>query len=616
MTPDPGLDAVLRHLKEERGSDFTGYKRASLERRVRRRMQTVGVETYDAYLDRLMLDQAEFAALFDTLLINVTSFFRDAEAWAYLTERLVPDILDRAPTGPLRFWSAGCASGQEPFSLAIVLAQALGHDQLRDRVKIYATDIDEASLDQARRAVFTDREVASLPASATHYLEPSDESGRYRLRGEVRRAVIFGRNDLVQDAPISHVDLLLCRNTLMYFDAETQAKVLRRFHFALQPQGVLFLGKAEMLLSRSATFGPLDMKRRFFRKVDDGRGRTSGRFADSVALPAPRGPGVDVIAAAVQSSPLAQLVVDVQGRLALANHRAETLFGLSARDLGSVLQDLQLSYRPGELRSLVEQAARERRTVWQRDVHHVRGLGREASRYDVQAVPLFDGEQAPIGVTVVFEDVTHQLQLQEELEHANTHLSNAYEELQSTNEELETTNEELQSTVEELETTNEELQSTNEELETMNEELQSMNDELQSMNDELRGRTDEVAALNDFMSTVLSSLQAGVAVVDRDLTVTAWNSRAQEMWGLRPEEAVGQNILALDIGLPLERIRARLRRQLRHPDDEAGDGDAAAEPDLDAVNRRGRPVRVRVTVSPLVDGSEVPVGAIVMMDEA
>jgi two-component system CheB/CheR fusion protein len=237
-----------------------------------------------------------------------------------------------------------------------------------------------------------------------------------------------------------------------------------------------------------------------------------------------------------------------------------------------------------------------------------RRAGQEPAVYDVQVVPLHREDGALLGTSVVFEDVTQYRRLQHELEFANRQLETAYEELQSTNEELETTNEELQSTVEELETTNEELQSTNEELETMNEELQSMNDELHSTNEELRASTDEVLALNHFMTGVLGSFRAGVVVVDQDLRVRVWNAAAEDLWGIRQDEVAGHHLLDLDIGLPVSELHPLLRRQV------AGEGPAHDTVELDAVNRRGRPVRVRVTVSAFQESPDQRGGAVVLMD--
>jgi two-component system CheB/CheR fusion protein len=279
---DEEFEALLRYLKESRGFDFTGYKRASLMRRVDRRMGVVGVHSYPDYIDRLQVNPDEFAALFNTILINVTRFFRDQEAWDFLQAKVVPTLLaGREPDEQIRVWSAGCASGEEAYSLAMMFAEALGIEQFRQRVKIYATDVDEDALTTARQAAYTERDVQGVPPDLlTRYFEPLGD--RQLFRKDLRRSVIFGRNDLVQDAPISRIDLLACRNTLMYYNAETQARILRRFHFALTPNGMLFLGKAEMLLTHGRLFEPIELKRRIFRKAEASTASAAGALTSRV----------------------------------------------------------------------------------------------------------------------------------------------------------------------------------------------------------------------------------------------------------------------------------------------------------------------------------------------
>ena len=604
---DPQFEALLIYLKEARGFDFTGYKRSSLMRRVSRRMVQLTVSDYAEYLDYLQVHQDEFTALFNTILINVTGFFRDPDAWEYLrTEILEPMIAAKPPGATIRLWSAGCASGEEAYTLAILLAEILGPEEFRQRVKIYATDVDDVQLDEARHATYSARAVSAVPEEfRERYFEPVVDG--FGFRGDLRRSVIFGRNDLVQDAPISRIDLLSCRNTLMYFNAETQARILGRFHFALIDGGALFLGKAEMLLSHGSIFMPSDLKRRVFRKVPRPLAVPAAALGERSPA-ADRAPlsGLDMLRNEVfLTSPVAQLVITSDGLVALLNQQAEGLFGVSSRDVGRPFRDLEVSYRPVELRKYIDQAQVERRPLHLTDIEH-RQRGGETTYLSVQINPLVGTDESLLGVVVVFQDVTSARQLREDLERANRDLEAAYEELQSTNEELETTNEELQSTVEELETTNEELQSTNEELETTNEELQSTNDELQSMNDQLNASSSELDDANSFLDAVLTGLRSGVAVVDRDLRVRAWNRRAENLWGLRTGEVVGEHLLTLDIGLPIESLRPLLRQAL------SGDADIA-EVQLAAVNRRGRHITVRVTCSPLVgQGLEVTGGIIVM----
>lgn len=296
--------------------------------------------------------------------------------------------------------------------------------------------------------------------------------------------------------------------------------------------------------------------------------------------------------AAFEAGSVAQIVVDTEGRLVLANAYARTVFGVGTRDIGGPLHDLELSYRPVELRSRIEEAHAERKPLALRGVEWQRGES-DAAYFDVEIVPLFDNGST-LGATVSFIDVTRYKQLQEELLHSSQELETAYEELQSTNEELETTNEELQSTVEELETTNEELRSSNE--------------ELQTINDELRLRSEERNSVNAFLEAILTSLRSDVAVADRDLAVQIWNGRAEDLWGLRQDEVLGTNLLNLDIGLPLERLRRPLRGCL------AGEL-AQHEETLDAINRRGRSIRCTVSIAPLVGSEQESRGVILLMDE-
>jgi two-component system CheB/CheR fusion protein len=615
---EPAFEALIDYLKSERGFDFSGYKRPSLIRRVRRQMQVVGVGSFEEYQDYLQFHPEEFTALFNMILINVTWFFRDADAWQELRTSVLPALLKEKPSGLLRVWSAGCASGEEAFSLAISLAEVMGADEFRERVKIYGTDVDEEALREARHATYTPRQLSSVPQDLLEtYFEPVNGGERLAFRKDLRRCVIFGRNDLVQDAPISRIDLLACRNTLMYFNSEQQSRILQKLHFALSPTGVLFIGKAETLWSHSALFQATDVKRRFFRKVP------LETFGERPGVPNLGGDARTCSEAtrlreeALLSSPVAHVVVDPHGVLAAANHRADALFGVGPRDIGRPFQDLELSYRPLELRSHIEQVVAERRPRILRDVEWGRGPG-DAVYLEVQLIPLPDGSpDGGNGVSIFFTDVTAYRRLQVELEFANRQLETAYEELHSTNEELETTNEELHSTVEELETTNEELQSTNEELETMNEELQSMNDELHASNEELRLRTLEVSEINAFMESVLAGLRGAVLVVDREQRVLAWNRQAEDLWGVRREEALGRHLMSLDIGLPLEQLTPVLREVLAGRDGSGTDG-ASGPPlpqlHLTSLNRRGRSVHVRVSTTPLVQDGATVTGAIVLVD--
>jgi two-component system CheB/CheR fusion protein len=597
------FEELLRFLKSNRGFDFTGYKRASLRRRIDKRMRALGVNDYEAYIDHLEVHPEEFGLLFNTILINVTGFFRDPTAWAYLRETVLPaHLADVPPDRPVRVWSAGCASGEETYSLAIMFAELMGLDEFRRRVKIYGTDIDADALATARAAGYDERALASLdPDLRSKYFEASGE--QFVFRSDLRRSVIFGHLDLLSDAPISRLELLVCRNTLMYFNAETQAQVLDRFRFALNDGGTLFLGKAETLLSQSTAFAPVDRKYRIFVKAaGNGSGRARLRAAPLGVWPDEEAP-VAVEAAALDAVQVPTLVVDRDNFLVRANEQARRMFGIHPRDDGRPLQDLEISYRPVELRAPIHQAHDTRQAVLIRNVGWF--SGGETITFDVDIVPLFDGSIF-IGSACVFRDMTYQRQLEMQLRQSNQELEHAYEEVQSTNEELETTNEELQSTIEELETTNEELQSTNEELETMNEELQSTNDELHAVNDEMRVRSDQLDTVNHFLHAILASFRGGVVVIDHNRRVRVWTTKAEDLWGLRSSEATGVDFLQLDIGLPVEELARPIALALAN-------GTGTDDILLETTTRRGKPALCRVSVAPLRE-NDVLSGAIVVTD--
>jgi two-component system CheB/CheR fusion protein len=604
------FENLLYYLQQNRGFDFTGYKRPSLMRRVSKRMQMINIDSFVDYMDYLEVHPEEFSQLFNTILINVTSFFRDPAAWGYLGEEILPRLLqEKQPDEPIRVWSAGCASGEEAYTVAMALTEAMGVEAFRRRVKVYATDVDEEALNIARQASYTTKDLQAVDANLrTKYFEPLN--GRHIFRADLRRSVIFGRHDLIQDAPISRLDLLVSRNTIMYFNSEMQARILARFHFALNDKGYLFLGRAELLLTHSNLFTPLDLKCRIFSKVPHVNMRDRLLAMAQIGNQEMNNTYVRkerLQEVALDTSTVAKIIVDVNGIVAHISQKARLLFTLNAKDVGRPLQDLEVSYRPVELRSMIEQAYSERRAVTLTNVERSFQSG-EVQYLDITVTPLYDETTNALGVAVSFTDVSSYHKLQEELQRSREEVQTTSEELQSSNEELETTNEELQSSNEELETTNEELQSTNEELETMNEELQSTNEELQTVNEELRQRTDEVNHVNAFFQSVVGSLASGAVALNQNFNILMWNQKAEDLWGLREDEVKGQSIMNLDIGLPVAKLRAAIRSCL------AGDTDQK-ELVLDAINRRGKAIKCRIACSPLMAHNKQRQGVILLMEE-
>lgn len=260
-------NALLDYLAQVRGLDLHGYKPASLARRIQKRMTALGIADFATYRAYLATHEGEFPALFNTILINVTACFRDPEAWEVIRRTVIPRILaHKPPDQPIRAWSAGCATGEEACTIAVLLAEAMTPEAFRERVRIYATDIDDDALVGARQASYLPRQLHGMPADLRErYFTTSED--RFTLRRELRQQIVFGRHDLIHDAPISRIDLLVCRNTLMYFKTETQARVLQRFQFALGDGGFLFLGRAETIPPYGPSLQPVDLSHRISRKT-------------------------------------------------------------------------------------------------------------------------------------------------------------------------------------------------------------------------------------------------------------------------------------------------------------------------------------------------------------
>ncbi len=361
--------------------------------------------------------------LFNTILINVTAFFRDKAAWNYLQHQAINRILEeKTPNTQVRIWSAGCSSGEEAYTLAMILAEAIGIENFRQRMKIYATDIDEEALTQARHASYSERDLRPVPNDLRQkYFETT--GGRYVFRPDLRRAVIFGRHDLVQDAPISRLDLLVCRNTLMYFNAETQAKILNRFHFALNNKGILFLGKAEMMLTHTNIFTPVNLQHRIFRRVPTKNRRDRLLYLTQTAnndIPNGLVRQQRIQELAFDAGSVAQIIIDFNGNLVLANTLARSMFNINLLD--------------------IEHTYSDRRLLVVRDV--ARHLSEGKTQYlDVHFNPLEESNSEILGISISFVDISRYHELQQELQRSNQELETTNEELQSSNEELETTNE-------------------------------------------------------------------------------------------------------------------------------------------------------------------------------
>lgn len=576
MSDDLTLQEFVQRLAGERGPDLRGYRHTSLERRIRRRMTEAGVGSFREYLEKARQDPLEQAHLLNTILINVTEFFRDPQAWQALRDEALPCILRGIQPGDtLRFWSVGCASGEEPYSLAMLISEYLGSSVADYNIKIYATDIDEDALNIARRGEYLVEKLRRVPPQMRERYFVGQGS-ILRVHRDIRRLIIFGRSNIVSDAPMSHCDLVVCRNVLIYLDGNTQNQVLSRIHYALEPGGALFLGKAESRLANSSVFRPLHARWRIFQKFPMTGGKLISKLRPHAAMQGdaePVQPEIKslqlyqrTILETVKSGIIAMDANDV-----VLNHNDVfvQVWGIKGNRLtGKRLQDTELVYRCPEFVARLESSRASKGQTQQ--FQCTLKSDDEERMLNVLIRPVISEGGERVGTIVHTEDITAQQRLQgtveqlvatsEELQSTSEELQSASEELQSANEELETTNEELQSTNEELETTNEELQSTNEELATTNEELQSLNEELENMNDELEHRTQELHQLSRRYVETLRSMPWPVALVDNNEQIQLWNASAQRLFGVGETSVVGVGLDRLPMQLE---VRAALIRRYR-----------------------------------------------------
>jgi two-component system CheB/CheR fusion protein len=596
--PPPAFSRLLDKLSQEHRFDFRDYKAASLVRRIQVRMSQVGITDPDAYVSYLEQEPGEAERLFDTILINVTGFMRDPPAWELLAEHVMPRLLESAAaTGTIRVWSAGAATGEETYTAAILIAEHLGSRAAAFDVKIYGTDVDDDALAVARQGLYRLERVKDVPAALLDRYFVRDGQG-YRFRRDLRRWCIFGRHNLVQDPPLSDLDLIICRNVLIYFKTGLQERLIGRFHYALRHHGALFLGKSESVLARSRWFTPLNVKWRIFERAPVEASRVgvavlraeSGSTAAGMGREAEAGASTLPLERVLSVVPFAIVAIEADDTVRTWNQAAAALFEIPVdHAVGRHFRDLDVSYRVEGLRARMEEVKSSRAPA-RLDIVFAR-RGGATVHADVRITAVLDERHHMLGLTIAALDVTDQVRLREEIARLSEQHATASEELQSTNEELETTNEELQSTNEELETTNEELQSTNEELLATVDELQATNSEVQRL------------AL--YHASVVDSVDQAIVAMDSGFAVTSWNPAAERLFGLRAEQAMDRDFFALPIGGVTSAAREAIRR--------IRDGAAPATA-LDvpfAVPGQERPSTLRLL--PLTDGAGALTGVLALV---
>lgn len=584
------LALILAALRRHAGVDFSGYKRTTVLRRIERRMALRHVDDMGEYAGSLKNDADEGGALARDMLIHVTSFFRDPDAFEALKEQVFDELATRkGPDDSIRIWVPGCATGEEAYALVMCLLESLDGEKTHPSVKVFGTDLSDESIEVARAAVYPESAVAEVPPERLDRFFERADAG-YRIASSVRDLCVFVKHDLTRDPPFAKLDLISCRNVLIYFDAELQRRVVPMLHYCLNPGGILFLGQSETTLGYRDLFKDVDKEHRIFVKL-----------GESTHLLYPLRAGRDPEMKLAERRPPArqQNAREVQR---LADHLMLTRYAPPGVIVNSRLEIIQFRGRTGtylepppgqpqsnvlrmargglatHLREAMERAKTEATVVRKEGLRFE--LGSEVHVVDVEVVPLASvGESAERYFLILFETVaTDQPELERrapdreraatpydeqsrEAERVKAELTATKDYLQFLMSEHLSTTDELASANEELVASNEELQSTNEELQSAKEELQSTNEELGTVNDQLRHRNLELDEVANDLANVLASVEIPVIIVDMDLRVRRFTPSVRDIARFIPED-VGRPIDDLKLRIDVQDLASRIQTVL------------------------------------------------------
>lgn len=572
------LHDILIQLRTGTGHDFKHYKRATVLRRIERRMQVTGQPDLSGYYRYLQDNPEETKSLLEDMLIGVTNFFRDREAFEALERDVVPQLVSAAISAQrekeeIRVWSAGCSTGEEVYSLSMLLTDQLQLDASAASLQLFATDIDERAISVGRAGLYPQAIITDVPPSRLrHYFLKEDD--HYRIRKEIREKVLFAKHSLLSDPPFSQIDLIVCRNLLIYLDREVQREILQMFHFSLRPGGFLFLGSSESADACHELFTPVDKRNRIFRaKTGTGNSRRTptmprgGYVRSNVSREAPQSSVQrklsfgDIHQRALEHAAPPSVIVDSNADILHMSESAGRFLRHAGGELSRNLLTLILPELRLEIRTTLFQVQQSGVPVKSREVP----INRDERRYliDLVAHPYKEEDSDSEYVLVIFEEVEidpAELAMTTVLQTESQVLSNLERELQRTKlhlqdtiEQSEVSSEELKASNEEMQAINEELRSATEELETSKEELQSINEELLTVNFELKTKVEETDKINDYLTNLIASTDIATVFVDRSMRIKWFTPRATDIFSMLPVDT-GRSLLDITHRLDYENL--------------------------------------------------------------
>lgn len=566
-----GMNRILMQLRNVTGHDFSQYKKSTIGRRINRRMFMHNIEDIKVYAQYLKENPAEISSLFKELLINVTNFFRDPEAFEALRTEILPLLFaDKPENYEFRVWVAGCASGEEAYSIAILLREFLDESRLQCKILLYATDLDDEAIAVARAGIYPPNIAQDVTPERLHRFFIK-ENGGWRIKKEIRDMVVFAIQNVIKDPPFTRLDLLSCRNLMIYLEPELQNRLIPAFHYALKPGGMLFLSTSESIGQHSDLFTPQNRKWKFYRALRTAastRAVMSGGLSWAVGSESktqgtvmPKDHEINFAEltkrALLQAYAPPSVLTDTKGNILYVH--GDTGMYLRPAPGQATLNAIEMAREglPLELRAAIHAAADLGKPTLGHELKIMSNGKSAAAGLSVRPLP-GDGQKL---LLVSFQEIAHPVQEthghtkrssksaeQQRIAELERDLAYTKENLQSTIEEQQASNEELKSTNEEMQSTNEELQSTNEELETSKEELQSVNEELVTVNAELQAKIEQLAGMQNDMKNLLDNLNVGIVFLDQHMCIKRFTREAARVYRL----------VATDVGRPLADIKSDL----------------------------------------------------------
>jgi two-component system, chemotaxis family, CheB/CheR fusion protein len=580
------LEKIVILLRTQTGNDFSLYKKSTMYRRIERRMNVHQIDKIDNYVRFLQENPKELDILFKELLIGVTNFFRDAVVWEKLKEKVLPDLFHEAPNGHVfRAWVTGCSTGEEAYSLAIVFKEAYERVK-RDKnisLQIFATDIDSDAIERGRTGFFSSNIAADVsPERLSQFFNKEDDG--FRVNTAIREMVVFAPHNIIKDPPFTKLDLMLCRNLLIYMESELQKKLMSLFHYALNPGGVMLLGSAETENSQNNLFSAIDVKLKIYKRSAKVVNTELINFPTSFTQTREK-PIINVnpekVIENIQTLADQLLLQRFAPASVLINGEGDILYitGRTGKYLepaaGKANMNIYAMAREGLRNELPGAIRKVKQSFEPLKLHNLKvGTNGGNQIVDITLQQIEKPEAIKETIMIVFSDVAdvprpvsrksktvkqHSTSREQELE---IELQHAREELQSTREEMQTTQEELKSSNEEMQSTNEELQSTNEELTTSKEEMQSLNEELQTVNIELQSKMADYVAANNDMKNLWNSTDIATLFLDKELNIRRFTDQTTKLFKLRQTD-IGRPFTELVTELQYPEITAHAREVLR-----------------------------------------------------